>query len=107
MNAPKPLEQADAAILTRAQAADLLFRYPHVSDAEAKLILCFLRTGRHLDVGMLTGDEALKPQLDRFMDDHGKHLRVSAGETAALAAAIAGFLVACWLVWEVIKPDAL
>lgn len=107
MNAPNRLDQADAAILTREQAADLLSRYPRVSDAEAKLILRFLRTGRHLDVGMLTGDEALKPQLDRFMDDHGKHLRVSAGETAAVVAAIAGFLVACWLVWEVIKPGSL
>jgi hypothetical protein len=105
MNAPTHLEQAP--MLTREQVADLLCRYPRVSDAEARLILRFLRSGRHLDVGMLTGDEALKPQLDLFMDDHGRHLRVGAGETAAVVASIAGFLVACLLVWEAIKPGAL
>ena len=94
MNAPTHLEQAP--MLTREQVADLLSRYPRVSDAEARLILRFLRSGRHLDVGMLTGDEQLKPQLDLFM-----------AETAAVVATIAGFLVACWLVWEAIKPGAL
>ena len=93
--------------LTREQAADLLFRYPRVSEAEARLILGFLRNGRHLDVGMVTGDERLRPQLDSFMDDHGKHLRVGFGEATAVIAAIAGFLLACWFVWETVKPGSI
>jgi hypothetical protein len=107
MNAPIHPEQADAAMPTREQVTDLLCRYPKVSDAEARLIVRFLRTGRHLDVGMLTGDEALKPQLERFMDEHGKHLRVGASETAAVVATIAGLLLACWIIWETIKPGSL
>ena len=100
MNAPARREEARALRLTRQQAADLLHRYPGVSDAETRQVLTFLRTGRHLDVGMLTADRKLKPQLDRFMEDHARHLRVSFTETAALVAAIAAFLTLCWLVWE-------
>ena len=94
-------------ILTREQASDLLVRYPRVSEDEAKLILTFLRKGRHLDVGMLTADDSLKRQLDSFTADHAKQLRVSVGEASAVVAAIAGFLALCWLVWEMIKPAAL
>jgi hypothetical protein len=94
-------------ILTREQAADLLARYPHVSDAEAKLILTFLRKGRHLDLGILTADQTLKPQLDSFTADHAKELRVGIGEASAVAAAILGLLGLCWLVWEAVKPAAL
>ena len=107
VNARSTPDRATAQRLTREQAGDLLLRYPRVSDAEARLILGFLRHGRHLDVGMLTADETLKPQLDSFMRDHGKHLRVSFGEGSAVVAAIAGFLILCWLVWEVVKPGSL
>lgn len=100
-------EQACALRADRWQAADLLRRYPSVSDDEVKLVLNFLRHGRHLDVGMVTGDESLAPQLDLFMADHGKELRVSLMEGSAAVAAIAGFLVVCWLIWEAVKPAAL
>lgn len=90
--------------LTREEAADLLFRYPHVSDAEAKRILTFLRKGRHLDVGMLTADQKLKPNLDRFMHDHKKHFRLGVGETTAVVSAIIGFLLVCWMAVEAMVP---
>ena len=93
--------------LTREQAADLLARYPRVSDSEAKAIVAFLRKGRHLDVGMLTGDEALKPQLDSFMNDHGKELRLGLGEATAAIVGIGGLLFLCSLIWELVKPGAL
>lgn len=104
MNAHTRREEVRAVRLDRQQAADLLARYPRISDAETKRILTFLRTGRHLDVGMLTADEKLKPQLDSFMQDHKRHLGVGFGEGAAIVAAIAGFLVVCWLIWEAVKP---
>lgn len=107
MNANTRRDYARAVRLTRQQAADLLQRYPHVSNAEAKRIVTYLRKGRHLDVGMLTGDEALKPQLDRFMADHAKHFRLSFGEAAGVTAAIAAFLAFCWFIWELIKPATL
>ena len=107
MNAPIRHEHARALRLTREQVAELLRRYPNVSDAEAQLIVTFLRKGRHLDVGILTADQDLKPHLDGFMADHAKHFRVGVGEGAAVVAAIFGFLVICWLIWEAAKPAAL
>lgn len=104
MNAHTSREEVRALRLDRQQAADLLSRYPRISDAEAKRILAFLRTGRHLDVGMLTADEKLKPQLDSFMQDHRRHLGVGVGEGAMVVVAIIGFLVLCWLIWEAVKP---
>ena len=95
-----------ASTLTRDQVAHLLLRYPHVSPREAKLILGFLRKGRQLDVGILSADEQLKPQLDSFMMDHARHFRVSFREASAVTAAIAGFLGICWLIWEAVKPAA-
>jgi hypothetical protein len=92
--------------LSRDQVADLLFRYPHVSDSEAKLILGFLRHGRHLDVGMLTADRKLKPHLDSFMEDHAKHFRLGLGEVSGVVAAIAGFLLFCAIVFEAMSPAA-
>ena len=92
--------------LSRDQVADLLFRYPRVSDAETKLILGFLRNGRHLDIGLLTADEALKPHLDSFMADHAKHFRVGAVEGSVVVAAIVGVLFFCLIVFETMTPAA-
>jgi hypothetical protein len=102
-----PQPHAATAMLTREQAADLISRYPHISEAEIRMVLAFLRKGRHLDLGILTADEALKPQRDSFTADHAKHLRVGVGEASAVVAAIVGFLGLCWLVWEAVKPAAL
>lgn len=93
-----------AQTLTREEAADLLLRYPHVSQAEAKRVVTFLRKGRHLDVGLLTADQKLKPNLDRFMHDHEKHFRLGVGETTAVVSAIIGFLLVCWMALEAMVP---
>ena len=107
MNAPIQSPHSHARRLTREEAADLINRYPDVSDAEAKQILDFLRKGRHVDVGILTADDALKSQLDSFMEDHSTHFRVGFLEGTAVVAAIAAFLALCWLLWEAVKPAAL
>jgi hypothetical protein len=104
MTAHARREVARALRLTRQQVADLLSRYPRVSDEDTEAIREFLRTGRHFDIGMLTADERLKPQLDAFMREHGKHFRVGAYETVALVAAIVALLALFWLVWEALRP---
>ena len=65
-----------------------------------------MKNGRHLEIGLLTSNESLRPRLDAFMEDHKKHFGVSFGEVAAIVAMIAAFLLAAWLFWELIGPNA-
>jgi hypothetical protein len=90
----------------RERVAALLARYPKISKNENREILEFMKEGRHLEIGLLTSDETLRPNLDAFMEDHKKHFRVSFGETAAVVAMIAAFLLAAWLFWELIGPNS-
>lgn len=85
---------------SREQVADLLERYPHLSQQEVRQILSFLQTARHLDVGLLTASDRLKPKLDAFMNDHRAHFRVGLGEAAGVIAVIVAVLAILWLVWE-------
>lgn len=82
------------------QVADLVSRYPGITDDETKEILTFLRTGRHLDVGLLTADESIRPNLDAFMGDHKAHFHVKWWEGAAVMVGIAALPIAFWLVRE-------
>lgn len=107
MNAPTRHEDVRAIRYTRHEISSLISRYPRLSDAETRRIIAFLRDGRHLDIGILTADAALKPQLDRFMADHDDHFRLSFADTARALAIIAAVVALCWLLWEAIKPAAL
>ena len=93
-------EEIRALRLDREQVADLLSRYPQVSDQEAHQILNFLRTGRHLDVGLLTSNDRLRPKLDAFVEDHKAHFRVKWTEGAAVLGGIIAVFVIFWLLWE-------
>ena len=66
-----------------------------------------MKTGRHLDIGLLTSDEKLRPNLDAFMEDHKKHFRVSIREAASVVVLIAAFLFASWLFWELAVSHSL
>lgn len=100
MNYPAMHEEVRALRADRERVTDLLSRYPKVTDDESAEILTFLRTGRHLDVGLLTSDQRLKPNLDSFMEDHKSHFQVKWGEAALVIAAIAALIALFWLVWE-------
>ena len=84
------------------RVAELVRRYPHVSDKDRREILAFMRTGRHLDIGLLTANDNLRPNLDRFMHDHKRHLSLTAGEVMAVTAGIGLLLGMLWLVWAAI-----
>ena len=106
MNAHASRVEAGPWPITRERVAALLGRYPDVSKDENRAILEFMKTRRHLDVGLLTSNESLRPRLDAFMEDHKRHFRASFGEVAAIVAMIAAFLLAAWLFWELISPNA-
>ena len=84
----------------RERVSQLVRRYPRVTDDEAIEIIAFMRTGRHLDIGLLTSDDEIRPKLDAFMEDHKAEFRVKWWEGAAVIGGIAVLLVLFWLVWE-------
>ena len=106
MNAHASRVEAGPSPIERERVAALLGRYPDVSKDENRAILEFMKNGRHLEIGLLTSNESLRPRLDAFMEDHRTHFRVSFGEAAAIIAMIAAFLLAAWLFWELIGPNA-
>ena len=86
--------------VTRERVARLLSGYPGISETDVQEIVEFLRTGRHLDIGLLTADDELRPKLDAFMDEHGKRVALTFGEITAVAMLIAAFLFVCGLLWS-------
>lgn len=100
MNVRTSHEEIKALRTTRNRAAALLTRYPRLSGDETREVLDYLKGARHLDVGLLSADDAVRPRLDAFMDDHKKHFSVSFGEATWVIAAIIGFLAVSWLLWE-------
>ena len=99
--------QANSARPTCDRIAGLLQRYPKVSDADRKEILSFMKEARHLDVGLLTANDNVRPQLDAFMEDHKRHFRLDVFDAARALALIAAILTVCWLVWELFMPVPL
>jgi hypothetical protein len=82
------------------RVADLVSRYPGISDDEANEIATFMRTGRHLEIGLLTADDTIRSNLDAFMHDHKAEFRVKWWESAAVTGGIAVVLIMFWLFWE-------
>jgi hypothetical protein len=82
----------------QARVSQLLRRYPRITDDETREIVAFMRNGRHLDIGLLTSDDEIRPQLDAFMADHKADFRVRWGEGVAVIGSIAAVLTALWLV---------
>lgn len=93
-------EEVRALRADRQHASDLIARYPSITADETQDLITFLKTGRHLDVGMVTGDEALKPKLDAFMEEHKSHFRLTWTEIVAVTAGIFGVPTGAWMVWE-------
>lgn len=93
-------EEARALRSERNRISDLLSRYPRLSSAESGEVITFLRTARHLDVGLLTSDEKLRPKLDAFMEEHRAHFRVTWTEAVRVIATMIAILAILWLVWE-------
>jgi hypothetical protein len=101
------IEEIRAARSSRERVASLLGRYPHVSDTERKEILAFMKEGRHLEIGLLTSNDKVRPQLDAFMEDHKRHFRIGAADVGRLLAVFAVVGMFFWLLWELVRPATL
>jgi hypothetical protein len=94
------VEEIRALRTDRERVAHLLSRYPRVSTVESREILDFMQNGRHLEIGLLTSNDNIRPRLDAFMADHAAHFRIKWSESAAVIGAIVIFIAVCWLMWE-------
>jgi len=97
---PPQIEEVRAARSTRDRVAGLISRYPHVSEKDRKEILEFLKEAQHLEIGLLTSNDNVRPQLDAFMEDHKRHFRLGVLDLVRLLALIGAIVMVCWLVWE-------
>jgi hypothetical protein len=62
------------------RAEDIFRRYPDISAEEAKEAVAFLKKGRHLDIGLVTGIAEIKPNIEAFEEEHRRALGVGWGE---------------------------
>jgi len=92
-----PAKRAQTFDPPRQRVANLLERYPSITESEAQQVVRFLKTGRHLDVGILTADERLRGNLDRFMEEHQSHFRLKWQEVAIAIVVLAAIVAAFWL----------
>ena len=84
-----------------ARAEDIFRRYPDISAEEAHEAVTFLKKGRHLDIGLVTGNTDLKPNIDAFRDAHARALGLGLVEIVAFTAFFGVMLTL--LVWALAK----
>jgi hypothetical protein len=101
------VEEVRAVRSTRDRIAGLLKRYPHVSNKDRKEILDFMKEARHLEIGLLTANDNVLPQLDAFMEDHKRHFQLDLFDVVRAMALIAAIFMICWLLWELFMPVAV
>jgi len=72
----------------RARMEQLIARYPEVSEEETREILAFLRKGPHLDVGLVTSEDALRPKIEEIRARHRDEFRLKAHQVVLFIAVI-------------------
>lgn len=92
-------DRSEDARSTRMQK--LLLRYPDMTEDELREVKDFLTCGPILAVGRVTGDEAVKTQLEAFWRDHPALNKPSPFQYAVIAmATIVGLALVGFLLWD-------
>lgn len=85
--------------LSLEQAAELIGRYPKLSESELTRLINLYRQLSALDVALMISDEQLAPRLDRFVREHRSQLRIPFRQYAVLVAiAVMGIMLVAWVV---------
>jgi hypothetical protein len=84
----------------RKHVEQLLGRYPAIDPGEAAEILRFLKTAQPLELGLLTSNEAIRPQLERFRIDHARELSLGWKGLLVAFAIIALLALIAALLWD-------
>jgi hypothetical protein len=80
------------------QAAELISRYPNLSEIELARLINLYRELSALDVALMISEEHLAPKLDRFVRDHRSDVRPPFRHYAIFVAiAAAGIALVTWV----------
>jgi hypothetical protein len=79
--------------------ADLLQRYPHVSDGEKDELRRFIDAACPLELQRLRADRKLRPLFDRAARDIRGPLHRRSEFLSGICLAVM-FVAACWLLWS-------
>ena len=89
------LQQARA--YPAAEAAELINRYPNLSEVELARLINLYRELSALDMALMISDESLGPKVDRFYADHRSKLRLPFRQYGALLGlALLGIAAVAW-----------
>ena len=80
------------------RAEDIFRRYPDVSEDEVAHALAFLKTGRHLEVGRVTGAPDLRANVAAFRARHGAKLTLGVADYLKFAVGVTLFIGGLFLV---------
>ena len=94
------LDRAPPGPSPRAHIEALLARYPNISSGEAGEIVHFLKNGAPLEVGMLTANDRVQFNLQRFRADRAADLSVSWREYAVAVLLVVVVIAAGALLWD-------
>lgn len=91
-------EEVRAIRADRVRVASLLERYPRINDRERDEILSFFHTARSLDIGLLTANRSLQPNLDAFRAANRADFDMKLHPGTAVAIAIGSALAVLGLI---------
>ena len=63
-----------------------------------------MKEARHLEVGLLTANDNVRPQLDAFMKDHKRHFQLDPFDVLRAVTVVGAIVMVCWLLWELVMP---
>lgn len=77
--------------------ADLISRYPNLSEVELARLINLYRHVSALDVALMSSDEELGPKLNDFFEDHRSQLKTPFRQYAIFVAiGVVGMIVTIW-----------
>lgn len=83
------------------RAEDIFRRYPDIDAAEVKEAVTFLKKGRHLDIGLVTGTTDIKDKVEAFRQEHARALGLGWVEVTVFTLFFVVMLAA--LIWLLAK----
>lgn len=84
-----------------ARIVNLLTDYPRSSPAEVQEIPGFIKKGPMFERALLTANDEVRPQLERFDSDHAKELALQPRDYLFVILLLAMLMFATYYLWDI------